>query len=72
MNEQVRKDERRDPARGAWACPGARGERIALSTSDGHALVAFAVHQPSPTALPISLSGTHDPSVTAFLGHAAW
>lgn len=51
---------------------GLEPERIDLTTSDGLELAAYAVHHPSPRAVIVFLSGTHNPSVTAFFGHAAW
>ncbi len=51
---------------------GIDSERVSLTTSDGLTLAAHAVHHPSPKAVVIFLSGTHNPSVTAFFGHAAW
>jgi alpha/beta superfamily hydrolase len=51
---------------------GLEPERIALTTTDGLELAAFAVHHPSPRAVVVFLSGAHNPSVTAFFGHAAW
>lgn len=51
---------------------GIDAERVSLTTSDGLTLAAHAVHHPAPKAVVIFLSGTHNPSVTAFFGHAAW
>ncbi|MFN2322314.1 MAG: alpha/beta hydrolase [Trueperaceae bacterium] len=51
---------------------GLEPERVRLTTSDGLELAAHAVHHPAPRAVVIFLSGTHNPSVTAFFGHAAW
>ncbi len=51
---------------------GIESERVGLTTSDGLELAAHAVHHPTPKAVVIFLSGTHNPSVTAFFGHAAW
>jgi uncharacterized protein len=46
-------------------------ERRTLRTSDGLSLVAYEVQVADPHAVVIFLSGTHNPSVTAFFGHAA-
>jgi uncharacterized protein len=51
---------------------GLEPERVVVTTADGLALVAFAVDVPAPKAVVVFLSGTHNPSVTAFFGHAAW
>ncbi len=51
---------------------GLEPERVGLTTSDGLELAAQLVHHPSPKAVLVFLSGTHNPSVTAFFGHAAW
>jgi flagellar biosynthesis/type III secretory pathway M-ring protein FliF/YscJ len=54
------------------AASGLEPERRSLTTEDGLALAAFAVHVDAPKAVILFLSGTHNPSVTAFFGHAAW
>jgi uncharacterized protein len=46
-------------------------ERRTLRTSDGLDLVAHEVRIDDPHAVVVFLSGTHNPSVTAFFGHAA-
>jgi uncharacterized protein len=46
-------------------------ERVALTTSDGLTVVGYLVPGPAPKAVVLFLSGTHNPSVTAFFGHAA-
>lgn len=51
---------------------GLEAERVGLTTSDGLDLAAYAVRHPDPKAVVVFLSGTHNPSVTAFFGHAAW
>ena len=50
---------------------GLEPERVTLRTADGLELAAFAVHVPAPKAVVVFASGTHNPSVTAFFGHAA-
>ena len=50
---------------------GLTAERIVLRTADGLDVVAYGVHADAPKAVAIFLSGTHNPSVTAFFGHAA-
>ncbi len=45
-------------------------ERLVLTTQDGLDVVAYAVHAENPKAVVIFLSGIHNPSVTAFFGHA--
>jgi uncharacterized protein len=50
---------------------GLDSERRTLRTSDGLDLVAYEVQVDDPHAVVIFLSGTHNPSVTAFFGHAA-
>jgi len=44
--------------------------RLALTTSDGYQIVAYEVTAEQPKAIIIFLSGIHNPSVTAFFGHA--
>jgi uncharacterized protein len=46
-------------------------ERRTLRTGDGLDVVAYEVRVDDPHAVVIFLSGTHNPSVTAFFGHAA-
>ncbi len=46
-------------------------ERVTLKTSDGIDVVAHLVPVEAPKAVAVFLSGTHNPSVTAFFGHAA-
>jgi uncharacterized protein len=46
-------------------------ERVTLTTSDGIDVVAHLVPVEAPKAVVVFLSGTHNPSVTAFFGHAA-
>ena len=50
---------------------GLTAERVVLRTADGLDVVAYGVHVDTPKAVVIFLSGTHNPSVTAFYGHAA-
>lgn len=45
-------------------------ERLVLSTQDGLDIVAYEVYVENPKAVVIFLSGIHNPSVTAFFGHA--
>jgi uncharacterized protein len=45
-------------------------ERLVLTTQDGLDLVAYEVYVENPKAVVIFLSGIHNPSVTAFFGHA--
>lgn len=49
---------------------GLEAERLALTTEDGLRLVAHEVRVPDPKAVVVFLSGLHEPSVTAFFGHA--
>jgi uncharacterized protein len=44
--------------------------RLELTTSDGYQIVAYEVTAEQPKAVIIFLSGIHNPSVTAFFGHA--
>ena len=44
--------------------------RLVLTTMDGLDIVAYEVHADTPKAVVIFLSGIHNPSVTAFFGHA--
>lgn len=44
--------------------------RLELTTSDGYEIVAYEVTAVQPKAVIIFLSGIHNPSVTAFFGHA--
>ena len=45
-------------------------EKITLTTSDNLQVVAYEVTTEKPKAVVIFLSGIHNPSVTAFFGHA--
>ena len=45
-------------------------ERLVLTTQDGLDIVAYEVYAENPKAVVIFLSGIHNPSVTAFFGHA--
>ncbi len=45
-------------------------ERLVLTTQDGLDVVAYEVYVENPKAVVIFLSGIHNPSVTAFFGHA--
>jgi uncharacterized protein len=45
-------------------------ERLKLTTEDGINIVAYEVFAHDPKAVVIFLSGIHNPSVTAFFGHA--
>jgi uncharacterized protein len=45
-------------------------ERLVLTTEDGLDVVAYEVYVEEPKAVVIFLSGIHNPSVTAFFGHA--
>jgi uncharacterized protein len=47
-----------------------RAERLTLTTEDGLNVVAYEVYVEDPHAVVIYLSGIHNPSVTAFFGHA--
>jgi uncharacterized protein len=44
--------------------------RLELTTSDSYQIVAYEVTAEQPKAVIIFLSGIHNPSVTAFFGHA--
>jgi len=44
--------------------------RLVLTTQDGLDVVAYEVYVENPQAVVIFLSGIHNPSVTAFFGHA--
>lgn len=44
--------------------------RLELTTGDGYQIVAYEVTAVQPKAIIIFLSGIHNPSVTAFFGHA--
>lgn len=44
--------------------------RLVLTTQDGLDIVAYEVYTENPKAVVIFLSGIHNPSVTAFFGHA--
>jgi uncharacterized protein len=44
--------------------------RLVLTTQDGLDIVAYEVYVENPKAVVIFLSGIHNPSVTAFFGHA--
>ena len=56
----------------AWTAEefGLSAERLSLTTEDGLNVVAYEVYVEDPHAVIIYLSGIHNPSVTAFLGHA--
>ena len=45
-------------------------ERLVLTTQDNLDIVAYEVYEEDPKAVVIFLSGIHNPSVTAFFGHA--
>lgn len=45
-------------------------ERLVLTTEDNLDIVAYEVYEEDPKAVVIFLSGIHNPSVTAFFGHA--
>ncbi len=45
-------------------------ERLVLTTQDGLDIVAYEVYVENPKGVVIFLSGIHNPSVTAFFGHA--
>jgi uncharacterized protein len=49
---------------------GLSSNRLTLTTEDGIRLVAYEVYVAEPHAVVIFLSGIHNPSVTAFFGHA--
>jgi uncharacterized protein len=49
---------------------GLNPEKLTLTTSDGLRVVAYEVTTEQPKAVVIFLSGIHNPSVTAFFGHA--
>lgn len=49
---------------------GLESEKLTLTTSDGLHIVAYEVAAEQPKAIIIFLSGLHNPSVTAFFGHA--
>lgn len=49
---------------------GLTSKKLTLATSDGLKVVAYEVDNPTPKAVVIFLSGIHNPSVTAFYGHA--
>jgi uncharacterized protein len=49
---------------------GLNPEKLTLTTSDGLRVVAYEVAVEQPKAVVIFLSGIHNPSVTAFFGHA--
>lgn len=49
---------------------GLTAETIDLDTADGLRLAAYEVYWDNPRAIVIFLSGIHEPSVTAFYGHA--
>lgn len=50
---------------------GIEAERLTLVTDDGLSLAAWRVDAEKPRAAVIFTSGIHNPSVTAFFGHAA-
>lgn len=50
---------------------GLQASPLSLRSSDGLNLEAFAVKHPQPRGALIFLTGIHNPSVTAFYGHAA-
>jgi alpha-beta hydrolase superfamily lysophospholipase len=50
---------------------GIEAQRITLQTEDGLSLAAWRVDADAPRAAIIFTSGIHNPSVTAFFGHAA-
>ncbi len=49
---------------------GLTAEKIRLETEDGLNVVAYDVYVDKPKAVVIFLSGIHNPSVTAYFGHA--
>lgn len=49
---------------------GLSSEKLTLTTADGIDVVAYEVYVEDPKAVAIFLSGIHNPSVTAFFGHA--
>lgn len=49
---------------------GLEATKLTLQTSDGYAISAFEVDVEDPKAVLIFISGIHNPSVTAFFGHA--
>ncbi len=49
---------------------GLNSDKLNLTTSDGLRIVAYEVTAEQPEAVIIFLSGIHNPSVTAFFGHA--
>lgn len=49
---------------------GLSADRLELTTKDGLKIVAYEVAVENPRAIAIFLSGIHNPSVTAFYGHA--
>lgn len=49
---------------------GVDSEKLKLETSDGLDVVAYEVSLDNPRAIVIFTSGIHNPSVTAFFGHA--
>lgn len=50
---------------------GLTAETLTLTTGDGLKLAAYRVDAENPRAAVVFLSGIHNPSVTAFFGHAA-
>ena len=50
---------------------GLQANRLELMTDDGVEIVAYEVQAQDPKAVVIFLSGIHNPSVTAFFGHAS-
>lgn len=49
---------------------GLEAEELTLTTADGYKISAFEVEVDEPKAVIIFISGIHNPSVTAFFGHA--
>lgn len=49
---------------------GLEARELALQTSDGYSISAFEVEAQDPKGVVIFISGIHNPSVTAFYGHA--
>ena len=49
---------------------GLKARELTLYTEDGYAISAFEVDAEDPRAVLIFISGIHNPSVTAFFGHA--
>jgi alpha-beta hydrolase superfamily lysophospholipase len=49
---------------------GVEAKQLKLTTSDGLDLSGYEVYTEKPKAVVICISGIHNPSVTAFLGHA--